>query len=69
MIYQETQVKDRTLKVIQTLQDLKQDLFGLTGLPRTLSDLGIATDLDINSEIAKNTINDGSVASIPNLLN
>ena len=64
-IFSQIPVKNRAFKVIQMIQDLKQNLFDLTGLPRTLTDLGISSNAEVNSEIAKNAINDGSVAFNP----
>lgn len=62
-VYCKTPVENRAKKTIDHIREIKDELFNLTKLPRTLIEAGVHKDK--LKEIARIAINDGSVAYNP----
>ena len=62
-VYAGTPADFRAQKTIEEVQRLKDDLFEICGLPRTLKEAGVSVDL--KEEIAALAINDGSALMNP----
>lgn len=62
-IYCNTPVENRAKKTIDYIREIRDELFSLTKLPRTLKEAGVPKDK--LKDIARTAINDGSVAYNP----
>lgn len=62
-LYAQTPAPERAAKTIAEVERLKNDLYELSGLPRTLKEAGVS--LDQRDEICATAINDGSAVMNP----
>ncbi|MHA1214182.1 MAG: iron-containing alcohol dehydrogenase [Candidatus Hodarchaeales archaeon] len=64
-VFESTPEREKADKTIQTIVELKEELYELTKLPRNLLDAGLSDDKETLEKIAVAAINDGSVAYNP----